>query len=79
MKFLESVLYRSVIQSREIKLKNNTKTAIKLGRRVNGKHQSTPWEDYGEDAAPAAEKKGKSKGRGKGREKGKPDKPSRPP
>ena len=69
-KLLESILYRSVTQSRELKMKNDTKTAIKLGRKLGGK-QNTPWEDYPEDAAPAAEKKGKSKGRGKGERKGK--------
>ena len=60
-------------------MKNNTETAIKLGRRVNGKHQSAPWEDYGEDAAPAAEKKGKKKGRGKGKDRERSEKPPPPP
>ena len=35
--FLESILYRSVIRSKEIKVKNVTKTAIKLGRRTQVK------------------------------------------
>ncbi|MCP2505338.1 MAG: hypothetical protein NLN65_08590, partial [Candidatus Poseidoniaceae archaeon] len=63
LKFLETILYRSVTIQRENKVKMDSKTAIKQGKRSNGKHGEA-WADYGEDAAPAAEKgkKGKRKG-----------------
>ena len=78
LKFLESILYRSVTLRQEVKVRNDTKTPIRIGRKLGGK-QNPPWEDYPEDAAPVAEKKGKSKGRSKGERNGKADKTTAPP
>ena len=84
--FLEQILYRSVKKSHEVKVKNDTKTALKVGRKLGGKQNQ--WEqprayDESEDAMPATEggkkgkkggkgKKGDGKGKGKGKAKGSP-------
>ena len=56
LRFLVSILYRSVTLQHENKVKMDMKTAIKQGKRSNGKHGES-WADFAsEDAAPAAKK-----------------------
>ena len=84
LEYLERVLYRAVIRSREIKQRSDTKTALKIGKSIRGRGGNDDF-DQNEPGAPAAEAKGRGRGadrdrgRGRGRKAGRGDKDPPPP
>ena len=81
LEYLERVVYRAVIKSREIKQRNDTKTALKIGKSIRGRGGYDDF-DRNEPGAPAIDKgrgRGADRDRGRGRGRGKEGRDAPPP